>query len=79
MEPTVARTGTSLTITRSRKARLRRDAVLQVLLSRGGRRWVALVGGVAAAVGFVVAGWPGALLLGALSLQRRDPATADPT
>lgn len=68
MEPTVAQRGTALTITRERKARLHRDAVLQVLLGPRGSRWLALVGAVAGAVGFVVGQVSGAVVLAVVAV-----------
>lgn len=63
MEPMVAERGRALTITRARKLRLRRDAVLMALLNPPGRRWLTVGAVGAGALGFAVGGVPGAAVL----------------
>ncbi|WP_110182899.1 hypothetical protein [Nocardioides solisilvae] len=71
MTSTTTGAGRTLTITRDRHRRLRRDAVLQVLAGQPGRRRLLLVGLAAGLVGIVLEGWllAAVLLVAALLAQ----------
>jgi hypothetical protein len=60
---TVSSSGRALTIDRARKARIRRDSVLQAINAPRGMRRLAVPGVIAGAVGLAASGWPAAVLM----------------
>jgi hypothetical protein len=60
---TASSSGRSLTIDRARKARIRRDSVLQAIEAPRGRRQLAVTSAIAGALGLAGGGWPAAVLM----------------